>query len=318
MPVPALDGGLREVPTVLFVGGYARSGSTVLDILLGTTEGFCSAGELRFIWQRGFVEDQRCACGQRFSRCPFWNRVADVGFGGMGEDDVDGVLRWQARVDRWWRVPQLRGQGRGGIANDLESYLDTMDRFYRAIAQVSGSRVIVDSSKDASHGYLLGAMGSRIDLRVVHLVRDSRAVAYSLCERRKYDPGSGRELGGHGYLRAAAGWSMTNLLVEAMRTGGRLGYVRLAYEDFAEDPERALRRIVAFAGGDEGSLAFHDRNLDLGSEHHTVAGNPMRFERGNVEIRPDETWRVEMTRRGRWTVGALTWPLRLRYASSGV
>ena len=141
--------------------------------------------------------------------------------------DLDAVLGAQSRVDQWWRVPQLLGAGSAAIADDL-AITSPRSRLSRRSCEVSGAQVIVDSSKDASRGYLLRSMGSRIDLRVVHLVRDARAVAYSLCERRKFDPGSGREIGGHGYVRAAAGWSVTNLLVEGLRAPRR-PYLRLPY-----------------------------------------------------------------------------------------
>jgi hypothetical protein len=310
-PIPALS-----QPVVLFVGGYARSGSTVMDILLGTAAGFCSAGELRFIWRRGFLEDQSCACGAAFSRCPFWDRVFDLGFGGRAAVDVDAVLRWNTRVDRWWRIPQLLARRSTGIARDLDAYRTTMRRLYTGIAAASGSRVIVDSSKDASHGYVLRALGPTIDLRVVHLVRDGRAVAYSLCERRKFDPASGRVIGGHSHLHAAAGWSATNLLVEGLRVASDRPYLRVRYEACASEPERVLRRIVAFAGGDPRSVTLNTSSFQLGADHHTVAGNPMRFERGEVPIRPDEVWRTQMSRKGRTTVEALTWPLLVRYGRS--
>jgi hypothetical protein len=219
-------------------------------------------------------------------------------------------------VDQWWRVPQLLGPGSAAIADDLAIYLDALASLYRGIEEVSGAQVIVDSSKDASHGYLLRSMGSRIDLRVVHLVRDARAVAYSLCERRKFDPGSGREIGGHGYVRAAAGWSVTNLLVEGLRAPRR-PYLRLPYERFAAQPEASLRRVVRFAGGDDAAVTMPGGTLDLDLEHHTVAGNPMRFERGSKPIRADDAWRHQMTRRGRRIVGALTWPLAARYRDPG-
>ena len=37
-------------PKVLFIGGYGRSGSTLLDRVLGSTDGFFSAGELRSLF----------------------------------------------------------------------------------------------------------------------------------------------------------------------------------------------------------------------------------------------------------------------------
>ena len=52
------------------------------------------------------------------------------------------------------------------------------ERLYAAAATVSGASVLVDSSKHAALAYCLRFAPS-IDLRVVHVVRDSRGVAYS-------------------------------------------------------------------------------------------------------------------------------------------
>ena len=57
---------------------------------------------------------------------------------------------------------------------------------YRAIADISDARVIVDTSKSAKSACLLACLPG-IDLRVVHLVRDSRAVTFSQT-RRKLNP----------------------------------------------------------------------------------------------------------------------------------
>ncbi|WP_420910932.1 sulfotransferase [Thermus thermophilus] len=39
----------QEKVKVVFIGGYGRSGSTLLDRMLGQVEGFVSVGELRHI-----------------------------------------------------------------------------------------------------------------------------------------------------------------------------------------------------------------------------------------------------------------------------
>ena len=45
---------------VAFVSSWSRSGSTLLDLLLGRLPGFWSAGEIRYLWDRGLLEDQLC------------------------------------------------------------------------------------------------------------------------------------------------------------------------------------------------------------------------------------------------------------------
>ena len=67
---------------LVYVGGSARSGSTLLESLLARIPGFCSVGELVFIWERGLKRNDRCGCGARFHDCAFWAQVGEVGFGG--------------------------------------------------------------------------------------------------------------------------------------------------------------------------------------------------------------------------------------------
>ena len=43
---------------VRYIGGWGRSGSTMLDLMLGQAPGIFSAGEIREIWQSGLVENR--------------------------------------------------------------------------------------------------------------------------------------------------------------------------------------------------------------------------------------------------------------------
>ncbi len=302
--------GSVRVPAVkvLFIGGYARSGSTIVDRAIGAADLHVSVGEIRFIWRRGFVEDQPCGCGEAFGACPFWREVVETAWGGAHRVDVEETLRLQDRVDRWWRIPQV-GLGAGpGVRAGLDAYAGVLRPLYSAIRSVSGSRVIVDSSKDASHGWVLRSLGNSIELSVLHLVRDSRAVAYSLCERRKFDPASGQVWGGHGLARTIAGWTVTNALIEALGRVRSVPYLRLAYEEFCEDPDRALARVAALLR-EPVPAQLGGRGIDPGIQHQ-VAGNPVRFLRGPIEIRPDDEWRRSMAPVRRGVVTAATWPMR--------
>ena len=60
---------------MVYIAGSGRSGSTILDNILGQIGGWASAGELRFLWERGVLGDRLCGCGERFSVCPFWTQV---------------------------------------------------------------------------------------------------------------------------------------------------------------------------------------------------------------------------------------------------
>lgn len=301
--------------TVLFIGGYGRSGSTLLDRLLGRVDGICSCGEIRHIWREGFLGDRRCGCGVPFSSCPFWDRVSGHAFGGRSGLDLPEILRLKDRVDRSWRIPQIVAGRPAAFAAELESYLALLRRLYAGIAEVSGCDVLVDSTKDVSHGYLLTRLGATIDLRVLHLVRDARAAAHSWA-RTRHHPGWDRTMQRYGPLRAALEWDAINALTSRLRSrAGR--YAVLRYEDFAADPEAALEWVLraVLDAGDRDVPWTAPRTIELGVDH-TVAGNPVRFHRGPLEVRADEEWRDRMQPAAKALVGALAAPMLRSYGYS--
>jgi hypothetical protein len=48
-------------------------------------------------------------------------------------------------------------------------------------------------------------------------------------------------------------------------------------------------------------------------DDHTVAGNPIRFKRGDTELRLDDEWRRAMALPGKFAMTSLTWPGLRRY-----
>ena len=296
---------------VLFIGGYGRSGSTPLDRVLGQVPGFLSIGELRHVFQEGFVENRRCGCGEPFLECDFWQAVTRRAFGQLDGTELEDVVALQERVDRWWLGPLLaRRLGTPRQRRDVDRYRRILRRLYAAIAAESGAAVLIDSSKDVSHGFALRGLDDALDLRVLHLVRDSRAVAWSW-QRRKFNPGNDADMNRYSLLRTSAEWSTINALTRLHRpTGAR--YATLHYANFTADPAAAIDDILAFLGEPGRPNPIRDHTVHLGTDH-TAAGNPNRFRQGEVEITPDEEWREAMPTPSRLLVSALTAPSLRRY-----
>jgi hypothetical protein len=312
----ALSAARTPGPQVLYIGGWGRSGSTLVDRVLGQVRGCFSAGELREIWQHGLVENRPCGCGAAFHDCPFWTEVGVAAFGGWEAVDRDDVLRLRYSLDRGWTLPMLLVQHpRLPHARRVRRYAATLSALYRAIGEVSGAAVIIDSSKLPSHALILRLVEG-VDLRLVHLVRDSRGVVYSWHKRvlNRVSTGPPQYMHEYGTASASARYVYYNALT---RLVGRLGvpYVRIRYEDFVADPRAGVSRILRHsrASVDDADLSFiRDGTVSL-QPNHTVDGNPMRFAVGNLSLRMDDEWKRSMSRSDRLWVTGLTSPMLLSY-----
>ena len=176
--------GSSKVP-VLYVGGLGRSGSTLLNDMLGQHGSLVSGGEIVHIWQRGLVEDNLCGCGEKFQSCEFWSEVGERAFGGWDQLDIAQVMKVKHQVDRNRFVPHLLAPFLfRSIAEPLEEYGTIVVSLLRAIRDVAGVPVVVDSSKQISTALMYRQIDD-VDLRIAHLIRDARGVAYSWTKTKK-------------------------------------------------------------------------------------------------------------------------------------
>ena len=167
--------------------------------------------------------------------------------------------------------------------------------------------MLVDSSKSAVDAYVLRRFTS-LDLRIVHLVRDPRAVAWSWA-RRKAGGQPGSLLPTMSPVASSRQWLVRNLAVEGLLKPD----FRLRYEDFAAAPRDAVGRIQAAVDSSPGRTAvFAGTRVTLGP-NHTAAGNPSRFAIGDVAIGPDDEWKARMSASARRNVVLCTFPLLRRY-----
>lgn len=296
-------------PKVLFILGFARCGSTVLGNILGEVDGFFSAGEIRFLWERA-QQGRRCGCGRPLTRCDVWGEV----LGARGAPPPEDVIRWQRAAVRLRHTRRILHGSRGEATalSPLSRFVDEMERVYRELERITNARVIVDTSKRASNAAAVRLVPG-LAVSFLHLVRDPRAVVFSQL-RPKANPGADEpsELRGPPMLRSSLYWTASNAAADGVRARTSHGSMLLRYEDFVERPRKTVERIVRSIG-EEAALPFEDERVVRLGVHHTVTGNPDRFRTGPVEIRFDDRWLREMPTRTRAAVTALTIPLLPRY-----
>lgn len=308
-----------EQTKVLFIGGSGRSGSTLLDRVLGQFNGIVSTGELRNIWDSGFAPNQLCSCGAKLRQCEFWSAVICHEFGGFNHVNLEGIISLKHAVAERAHLPLLafRQMRSRQYQSKLEAYCDVFSRLYSAIKQISGARVIVDSSSHPCHGLMLNEVRN-VDCYIVHLVRDSRAVAYSRLRKKRrlgiywkeeYMPQSSA-------LEAAVKWDLANIFTEYLQCMNDR-YLRIRYEDFIRNPQEQLGKIGEHLGEELSGLYLISGGAINLTQTHTALGNPSKFQRGQTELRLDNEWIESMRGTHKAIVTALTWPLLVRYGYLG-
>jgi len=289
----------RQVPStseprkIIYIAGHGRSGSTLLDLCLGSQRAVWSLGEAVGLWHGLLPQKVRCGCGVLWGECAFWRDVVEHA---EIPTDRDALARIHRSLMKSGDLPQ-----------DIRSYLQ---RLYSTIFEISGARVLIDSSKFPTYARHLVSAGVG-GVSIVHLVRDSRAVGYSRMRMK------GRSDATLPNTRAPAPgevrrWNRVNYEVELLVR--ELGGIRIRYEDFIAEPERIMRSVFAHAGV-EGHLRLpRDCTGRIALEvNHSAYGNPMRVERGPVVLREDDEWRSSLPMRDFITCTLLSLPRLFRY-----
>ena len=163
--------------------------------------------------------------------------------------------------------------------------------------------MIVDASKAIAPLVAL-RNEPRIDLRVIHLVRDVRGVSYSWAKsnvRRPHATDDSRgTMASFSVSRTAARWTrMETQATAAMALIKPSATVR--YEDLVADPLGATSAALRALGlGVFADQATHLKGkVAILPSSHGISGNPSRFTTGEVTLRSDEQWRVALGRRDR-------------------
>ncbi len=219
-----------QKPTVVYVMGAGRSGSTILGVALGNSAGVCFAGELDKWIGRGGEPKLRDA-----ARVEFWRevreRVADAESVREGKphhylERSSGLLRpGRVRTRRRLRAPYRRVTG----------------ELYEAVAATAGAGVIVDTSHYPLRARELQSL-TNVDLYLLLLVRDPRDVVASFAKEdvaeRRFSPFTTRVYLLLTYL--LSGWVFLK--------HPRKRRAVLFYEDLLDDPRAMLEDLLHRVG----------------------------------------------------------------------
>jgi hypothetical protein len=302
--------GDESVPKVVYIAGYGRSGSTLLDILLGNASRTAGCGEL---WGFFRVCDAGAVQERTDHTLPdFWQEVCAAFRRRMdGYTDAESVRTARRHFEELQALPLLLF---GLVSRRSRStYSRSQRALLGAIREKSDCEVVVDSSKTTRHcaGRPLALTRlAGVKVQVIHLVRDGRAVLWSQLrgsnaklEKNAEDPRLAWAV-----PRTLYSWTMSNLacwLQGCVLPAGSV--LRVRYEDLVANPEMELTRISIFTGLDLRPVIeriTHGEPIPPGLQ---FAGNRMRLS-GISQIRDDTEWQSRLPWLPRLAYWFFCWP----------
>jgi hypothetical protein len=290
---------------LIYILGWGHSGSTLVDLLIGSSDNVFSLGELIFfnyysrrVHHMKVLKPFKCTCGAEFSDCAFWSTV-----GGDADLARLNVVYDQSHVSRiLWVLRYLFYRASGGRITPPQEIIGDDAKLLSLIGEnlPESKTMLCDSSKDfARFARLL--LQPDIEMVPIFLVRDVRAVAHSYTKKRRTELGLNRMT----YFGAACRWAFINAMCWILIHLSGKRAVRISYDHFCDNPAET----VAFLNDRLGTHLDASRiaeNINA-TTYHNVGGNLLRFKTING-IQADKLWSKREGRVATAVAGLLFWP----------
>lgn len=261
-------------PKVTYILGAGRSGSTVLERLLASAPGVVGVGEVATLWRRPLA-DLTCSCGAPAPDCAFWTEVRAKAE--LSDTVLRGLARLEATAVRHQKlILDAISGAEWSKRQDAIQFIALQRDLFGAIAEASGARHIIDSSKAGPRAWAISGIEG---VSILHLRRNPGDVAASW-RRVKYDPSLGGPMRRPSFPAIAREWLSAE--ISARRLGAVRPVLRLDYEMLTTDPNAALRRLGPIAK----DVRLDGRSFAPDPNYHSLNGNPDRFHRGQITLKP--------------------------------
>lgn len=255
---------------VIYIAGNAFSGSTLLDIILGSNEECFSAGELTYI-TRNTIKEEYCSCKKRISECEVWSKVLKIW---EAESEISYQRYQQYRFDFERNKTSFRTLiNVFWPSKAFKEYLRATQQLFQAIHKVTGCTVIIDSSKSPQR---IAVLSKIVNLKVIHLCRDFSGVLNSFRGSVTKDLKAGMEEDrAPGRIwKVMLDWIFINMAIEIFCLG--VDSQKVFYKQYVSDLG-SLRTIHPIVERMNAGQSF--------AAEHMLAGNKLRL-KDNMKVNP--------------------------------
>jgi hypothetical protein len=221
---------------IIYIIGAGRSGTTLLDIMLGNSPDIFSAGELnRFAKRRGIPHDARDRVVEQF-----WKQIRE----NLVKDNISDLSILYDVSKKFEYHTSIFNSGILNPSNGLfKQYADYQKKLFNNITkqaeQLFNKTIIVDSSKYPMRGLMLSKIFGQ-NISFIYIQRNPNAVVESFQKKDVEQPSKSR-LNANIYLLLVN--SIARSVLKKVKSTNRIAVIN--YEDLSQDPLSVLQKIEA-------------------------------------------------------------------------
>lgn len=272
---------------VIYIAGNGHSGSTLLDMVLGSGEGCFSAGELTFI-TRDTIMEEYCSCKKVIPDCEVWSEVINI-WEREREISYEKYRELRLRFER--NKTTIRTLfNRFFPSKAFRQYCRATLKLFQAVQKVTGSSVIIDSSKSPQR---IAVLSQIVDLQVLHICRDFTGVLNSSkgSVKKNMEAGIEADIPAGRTWKVILDWIATNAVAEIFCLG--TPSQKVFYKEYVQDPAY-LRKVHPL-------LEQLNREKSF-SASHMLAGNALRLKK-DLKINPGIGFRYKKLDKKNYLLG---------------
>jgi len=257
--------------TVIYIAGDGHSGSTLLDIIIGSSPNIFSAGELTFI-TRDSIFEEYCSCSKLIKECNTWSKIVKTWLE-KAPVNLKEYKKLRLKFERNKTTAKAL-YNKISPSQEFKTYCESTRLLFEAIQKVTGKNVIVDSSKSPQR---IAVLSKIVDLKVIHLCRNARGVLNSAKKSSKKDIKAGIEIDSlaRRTSKTLLEWVFVNGVTELFCIG--VDSKRIKYKDYISNLEIIEEKIHP---------EIKVQNEQSFLAEHMLAGNILRLKK-NIVIDSD-------------------------------